>query len=62
MVPRLGPRPIDHWNLKRLCLAKRKPELVTDDLDEYKLPLQKGSHVVFRHMEGNWYLYYDITY
>lgn len=47
---------------KGYAYLKAKPELVAENLDEYKPPLRMGSHVVFRHLEGNWYLYYDITY
>jgi hypothetical protein len=43
---------------KGFAFLLKQPELLVNDLDEYKAKQQR-SFTAFRHIEGNWYLYYD---
>ena len=43
---------------KGYAYCKERPPRLADDLDAYRPP-DKGSFTVFRHLEGNWYLYFD---
>ena len=43
---------------KGYAYCKERPPRLADDLDAYR-PTDKESFTVFRHLEGNWYLYYN---
>lgn len=45
---------------KGYAYATKRPELVVDDLDNYKSKNGK-SFTAYKHIEGNWYLYFDFT-
>jgi len=43
---------------KGYAYCKQRPPLVVEDLDSYKSPGDK-SFTAFRHLEGNWYLFFE---
>jgi hypothetical protein len=43
---------------KGFAYLEKRPELLVDSLDDYRSK-DGRSFTAFRHIEGNWYLYYD---
>lgn len=43
---------------KGYAYLKERPALVVDDLDKYRSP-DGRSFTAYRHVEGDWYLYFD---